>query len=298
MSKWAHRAWSNAANSLRSSPLRGTSRLSDAMTSFADSRTPTRLSEAMRRNGILPAASLPLYWFHSRPNFGDELSPFILGSVSGMTPTLVSRRASNKILAVGSILRFLRPGDLVWGAGAIRATPIEPPPGVEFIAVRGPLTRGLIQGDVPETYGDPATLLPQFYSPPMTRRHEVGIVAHARHKDAFDANSDAYHFIDVMQGWQAVVDSIASCDVIISSSLHGIIVAEAYGVPAVWITLEPELAGGTFKFRDYYLSTDREMRPVTWNGDLGKAMRVATKAGPFDFSALVSAWTTYARSFR
>lgn len=37
----------------------------------------------------------------------------------------------------------------------------------------------------------------------------------------------------------------------VTTSLHGLVTADSYGIPAVWTTLEPGLGGGDFKFRDY-----------------------------------------------
>jgi hypothetical protein len=48
-----------------------------------------------------------------------------------------------------------------------------------------------------------------------------------------------------------VVREIAACAAVLTTSLHGLIVADAYGIPAVWSTLAPDLIGGTFKFHDY-----------------------------------------------
>ena len=49
-----------------------------------------------------------------------------------------------------------------------------------------------------------------------------------------------------------------SVDVVISSSLHGIILAEAYGVPA--ILLKPQV--DIVKYYDYYYSTGRINFPM------------------------------------
>ena len=51
---------------------------------------------------------------------------------------------------------------------------------------------------------------------------------------------------------------MVSVDVVISSSLHGIILAEAYGVPAV--LLKPQI--DIVKYYDYYYSTGRINFPM------------------------------------
>ena len=48
------------------------------------------------------------------------------------------------------------------------------------------------------------------------------------------------------------IHEIASASLVVSSSLHGLIVADSYGIPAAWVTTDVELWGGDFKFRDYH----------------------------------------------
>ena len=51
------------------------------------------------------------------------------------------------------------------------------------------------------------------------------------------------------------IDEVCSCQKIFSSSLHGIILAQAYGIPAQWIqiTNTPIHRDANHKFADYFL---------------------------------------------
>jgi len=74
--------------------------------------------------------------------------------------------------------------------------------------------------------------------------------------------------IDINSGVKKVIEGINQCKVVLSASLHGVITAEAYGIPAIWIRATNRLSGGSWKFDDYYLSTDREpVAPVRWKAD-------------------------------
>src|SRR5699024_10245514 len=54
-----------------------------------------------------------------------------------------------------------------------------------------------------------------------------------------------------------VVAQIANASSIVSTSLHGLIIAQAYGVPWIWLrVIDQELIGGDFKFKDFFSTVD------------------------------------------
>jgi pyruvyltransferase len=224
------------------------------------------------------------YWYRGHSNFGDQLGPVIVEWITGELPIWVPRTFKGKLLTVGSILKGLATQDVVWGTGSIRHEPIHPPKGVRFLAVRGPWTRQLIEADVPEVYGDPALLIPQFHNPDVEKRVAVGVVPHYVDSSSVEISDPAVSVINVSAPWQTVVHQIRECEVIVSSSLHGLIVAEAYGIPASWIKVTDRVIGEGFKFNDYYLSTGRDTRePTDWRRGLTKA--VAETASPIKFDS-------------
>ena len=167
----------------------------------------------------------------------------------------------DRYLAIGSILGCANEHAEVWGSGFIRenATILGRPRAVH--AVRGPLSRAglLAQGiECPEVYGDPALLLPRFYNPQIQKRYQVGIVPHYIDKGhpwlEQHRRDPQVLVLDIESGIQEFLRAVKSCEVILSSSLHGLICADAYGVPNAWIQLSDDLIGGDFKFRDYRLS--------------------------------------------
>jgi pyruvyltransferase len=220
------------------------------------------LARALRRVTGRGVNRVSAFWFTATPNLGDLIAPVILRQVFQCEPVLASKAYSPKLVSTGSVLASARPGDEVWGSGILIPERFDGR-GIRFLAVRGPRTRALIDGDVPHRYGDPATLLPLFYRPPPSdRQYEVGVVLHYRDTDLELPADGSVLSIDVTDpDWQATVTKINQCDIVVSSSLHGVIVAEAYGVPAVLLRAGDDLKGGMFKFLDYYESTGREARP-------------------------------------
>jgi hypothetical protein len=60
--------------------------------------------------------------------------------------------------------------------------------------------------------------------------------------------------IDILSGVEAVVDLMVQCECTASSSLHGLICSHAYGISSGWIRFSDDIAGGYFKYHDYYQS--------------------------------------------
>ena len=247
-------------------------------------------ASAIRRATGRPGNTLPAFWFTGSPNFGDILSEVILREVWGTEPVRVSASFSGKALGAGSILHRAVPGDVVWGSGLIQRQKFDGR-GIQFAVVRGPRTRSCIDGDVREQYGDPGILLPTFYTPrPLGRRYDIGVVPHAVDKDAMALGDSEVLSIDIEEhDWRLTVDRIAACDIIISSSLHGIVVAEAYGIPAVWVQPTDGLKGGAFKFHDYYEGTDRDAKLADWHAGLTSLVACAKRPHGIDTQPLLGA---------
>lgn len=207
---------------------------------------------------------IPLQWCLG-PNWGDALSPVLVELLSGKPALHLEGLHHDRYLVIGSILGGANERADVWGSGFIREdeTVIGCPRAVH--AVRGPLTRAslLKQGiDCPEVYGDPALLLPRFYNPDGPKRYSVGIIPHYIDKghpclERYSHDPQVL-ILDIESGIKDFVLSVKSCEVILSSSLHGLICADAYGVPNVWVQFSDDVIGGDFKFRDYRLSIGAE----------------------------------------
>ena len=198
------------------------------------------------------------YWWPAQ-NFGDTLMPFIIDHILGYTPEMAGRTEGDRILGIGSIIHLVRPGDVVFGSGSNRpGHVIKSPPGAKYLCVRGPKTRDQIRGaDVPEIYGDPAIILPLMYWPEVKKKYKLGILPHYVDKHICPKPGPGETVIDIQAHWTEVIQRILECEVIIASTLHGIIAAEAYGIPSLWAVWGNKIIGGEFKFQDYFLGTGR-----------------------------------------
>lgn len=199
------------------------------------------------------------YQHPTTKNFGDTLTLPLLRKLSGLPVERAEKTDGGKVVAVGSVMHCIRPGDVVWGTG-VQEDRRYSAARTRFLAVRGPISRGAIDNaSVPAVYGDPGILLPRIYDPQVEVRHALGIVPH--YLDAVlsrEKHPNALH-ISVKRDWRHVVRQIKSCERIIATSLHGIIAAEAYGIPVVWhASYSRNLVSTNLKFQDYFLGTGRE----------------------------------------
>lgn len=231
-------------------------------------------------NGEAPAEdkSLRAFWWDSKPNFGDAIGPWLAGTLTERDVVNVrsAKAAPGRTVAlVGSIIHMIDRDDVdIWGAGLMRPlgekSPLRKLAGIRVHAVRGHLTRHELQTklgwEVPEVLGDPALLLGRHYTPrpaPPTGQ-KIAFVPHLSHRPRFKRKVDRQQFdvVDVREDLTLVVDAIANSSACVSTSLHGLIVAQTYGVPWVWLNItDAELGGGDFKFRDFF-STLRGATPA------------------------------------
>lgn len=196
-------------------------------------------------------------------------------------------------LCIGTLLdavNYSNSRTIVWGSGVSgqERTFVNPQ---KILSVRGPKTKEFCDRysvQCPEVYGDPALLLPLVYKPkgappfalpsregtlPETRNskletklYRLGIIPHVidlHHpviEEIREKYADEISIIDLAhyKKWTDVIDQICSCERILSSSLHGLIVSDAYQVPSCWIELSGNISGGYFKFYDYASSVERD----------------------------------------
>lgn len=245
--------------------------------------------------------AVPLIHWPVNPNFGDDLSPWLFEKLIGMEiQQNIGKIAS--YIAVGSIIKRVRNQSIVWGTGSFgNEKPYMFNRNAEYLAVRGPLTRSrLIDRDIecPRIYGDPALLTPMVYYPAIEKKYEIGLVLRWSETEWLGKSvGPGVKLIDLgTRNVEDVLDQILSCKYIITSSLHGLIIADAYGIPNAWLSSNSP-AGFEFKFYDYFLSVDKVRHAtefeITENDAsvdvLEEAFEFDSRKIQFDASALLDA---------
>lgn len=228
---------------------------------------------------ILEPSKTPVY-YHDINNFGDQLTPYLLEKILGNRVRLVRSDRFARILGVGSILHFSSPKSYIWGGGLIAEKSINLTRMnlKKIIALRGSLTKKVIENasgiSLNCILGDPGVLLPIFYNPRVDKVWKIGIVPHYVDLSIVLAMEGAGKnenvvVIDVRDDVESVAAKICSCDIIVSSSLHGLVLSDAYGIPNVWVAFSQSIIGGDFKYRDYFSTTSNPERKCFQVGSHG-----------------------------
>lgn len=220
-----------------------------------------------------------LYWSggnNKMVNYGDELSAVIVAAL-GQRQVVYSNAASADLAAIGSILHgvcrrqwrrafYMRRQPIVlWGTGSIRPEPMIRNCALDVRAVRGPKTLGLLRPCGLKPFGDPGLLAPMLLdgAVPIKKSTRWGIIPHVVDLDnplvrRLAAENRHTKVIDLRNpDLISTTRQIAECDFVISSSLHGLVVADAFSVPNIRVRFSDQIAGGDWKFSDYAESVGR-----------------------------------------
>jgi len=203
-----------------------------------------------------------VYYWNTVPNFGDAMAPLLLSRFGDRESEWEPISRANVVIT-GSVLEHIPP---LWDGHVLGAGKLYEDSRLYLYthtatiwAVRGPLTaRQMTPGDY--ALGDPGLLADELVTV-KTRDIDLGVVPH--HTDHTLAEDPQWFskdwtttVIDPRGKPLEVIAAIGRCRKIVSSSLHGIITADAFGIPRRY---EPNKEasrheGGYFKFWDYSAS--------------------------------------------
>jgi len=209
--------------------------------------------------------TVPVAWVGGH-NWGDKLTPFLTMAYFGKVAYKPVFSFSPRLVVVGSILGSSTAGGVIWGGGFISYDSV--PNGIpeRVCAVRGPLSRDIYLRhgiECPEVYGDPAILISSVAPMVGDKKFRYGLIPHYVDKSSPWLTQELIHdpsvlIIDIEGDLLKVAEEVASCQFIFSSSLHGLVCADAYNVPNTRIVLSDKVRGGDFKFLDYRLGVGSE----------------------------------------
>ena len=220
------------------------------------------------------ASPIRLYYYRHRdgkPNFGDALSPMIIERVLGR-PTVWAPQVSCDMAAIGSILSgilqrswkrwlSLRFSPVhVWGSGFIRAPEareLATRGALKIHAVRGHATRAGLSMPDDTALGDPGLLVGHLLDRPVAKTSSWAIVPHTVDRDmavirGLKACTPHAVVADLAGDPDECLRTIAGAEFVISTSLHGLITADALGIPSIWAKMSGRVSGDRYKFGDYY----------------------------------------------
>lgn len=203
------------------------------------------------------------YWNDGPRNFGDLLTPYILDHFAN-TPVMWAPPAEADIVCAGSVIDVLPDGwdGIVAGAGKLHEGVTPNLSKASVLGVRGYRTLGSFLNPA-ATIGDPGLLASELVSADRSK-YDLGIVPHWTDTTLWNRYKylNGAVLVDIAEDPLDVIKKIGSCERIVSSSLHGIIVADSFGLVRKAERFEKMSSpheGGDFKFRDYASSIGQDI---------------------------------------
>jgi len=259
---------------------------------------------------------------HPDANLGDALSAVVVAAIAHLPIIRTAFSAdTERLAAVGTIGHALHFGKVhLWGTGfdmqrdrtgALLGYQIPDDTELVAHAVRGRRTAAALRAkgiSVPEAYGDPVWFLPKIFPDAGRKEWDLGVIVHISELDTPDAAAlvratierykippefaDRVRIINTytpasIAGLRDKVEEIVSCRRILSTSLHGLVIAETYGIPCAWFATYAgasgllEIEGAQpidHRMKDFYSGVDRDhvlsyLQPLNVLTDWADAIR-------------------------
>jgi pyruvyltransferase len=209
---------------------------------------------------------------------GDRLGPIAVQHATGRATVWTRPAPDEHLLASGSILHWATPLSHVWGTGLDPAEPIGELEGERIWALRGKLSHDLLKPeisglrDVP--LGDPLYLVGRrvaALAPSRSVTHRLGLVPQIADRThpaiAHLRGQEGVAVLDTREPISVFFTELMACEAIASSSLSALILAEALGIPNLWLDFGDESAERAFEFQDWFSLADKPpaapLRPGT-----------------------------------
>ncbi len=215
-----------------------------------------------------------IYYYGEVPNWGDRLAVELVRYFCRRDDVAWSDIGLADAIVTGSILEQVPPGwkGIICGAGRLVRDSRLNLDQAKVLAVRGPYSAQDVPGDF--ALGDPGLLADELVTV-ATRDRQLGILPHwtdtrLAHQGEFQEYNPLV--ISPFRDPLEVIAEVGRCEKLVTSSLHGLICADAFGIP-VRFEKSPRLLpeeGGLFKVNDYSASIGTPLEPgVTRLAHLG-----------------------------
>ena len=215
-------------------------------------------------------------------------------------------------------IKFFRSKVDVWGSGFIKGPETSDERLMRRLnvrAVRGRFTlerlRGLTGLDLDDVaVGDPGLLASKIYPAKSPAFRVCGIIPHHAELAAIKRSDDTVALeresgilqdstVKAMPLFErlaksipgavvlnpesppkTVIGRISECEAVLSSAMHGLIVADSFGIPNMRVIASESLMGGDYKFRDYYSAFSKnKYRSVNIREDVSAGLLETVKNG-------------------
>lgn len=223
-----------------------------------------------------------------KDNIGDSINPLIIEKIMGVKIEWADPYHC-QTSGIGSGLpryfmdtkkKYIRPSGIkkslkglvyrdplqIWSAGFIRHNNQKESAirkNTYVASVRGELSKKRLENalgiKLDITTGDGGLLAELLIKEKYHKKYHLGIIPHIREigEKKYDEMVDTHPnsvIIDVRDEPMEFLKIISQCECVISSSLHGLIIADSFYIPNQQATLTNKLSGDGFKFEDYYSS--------------------------------------------
>jgi pyruvyltransferase len=203
---------------------------------------------------------VPVSWDNTN-NFGDALNYDIFKFLFKRKIFFVDYNIKKKsILGIGSILSKANNNSIVFGSGFISENSEIPKSIGQILLLRGPKSHQKLNLNykLDVIYGDPGILAPLLWKKSHNnKKFELGIILHYVDNNSKIVKNFVKKYqnnivlINILDNVESIIDQISKCEYVMSSSLHGLICAEAYGIPVIRLIASDKIIGGDFKFDDF-----------------------------------------------
>jgi hypothetical protein len=259
-----------------------------------------------------------IYYFKKKlfypiiPNFGDDLNGELFKKIFGIDFIYTVNITEADFIAIGSSLngfiqRKFRKSKKDWinqklhhykSKVTVLGTGFWDLPEYEnfnfccdmdFKFVRGKLTEKILLDGKKITcrlpVGDLGLLATYIYPNNSNKKYKLGVVSHLDDLDSpimFDIYKKYKHdciYINVKEAPEKVIGQIQMCENIVSTSLHGLIISDSFGIPNLWLENKfKRINKPIFKYYDYYSGFDiTDIQPMQAIDFLNKDIEIINR---------------------